>query len=576
MSPTPTPTPSRSRQQQDWQDLAEWLRAAPRWDFTRPWTDWLGYTLDAGQRWLIFLDAMRKAANTMRSREGSDESPLLSFEHELILDARTFDRPANYALARILPPDWATIDAEKPPVVVFDPRAGNGPGIGGFRQDSEVGMALREGFPTYFVLFFPEPCPHQTLEDVELAEVRFLEEIRRRHPKADFPVLYGNCQAGWAVAMLGADRPDVCGPIITSGAPLSYWAGGVGSHPMRVAGALTGGEWWVSYLSDLGGGRFDGAWLLHNFEQFNPARTLFKKYYDLFRDIDSEEERFLQFERWWTSFYHFTEEEMGWIVRNLFVGNRLEQGHLDYGEGHQIDLRKLEDPIVVFTSRGDNITPPEQSLHWILRVYGSTEELKRHGQRIIYLVHPEVGHLGIFVSAEVARREHRAIIENLERFPQLAPGLYELVIQRETGETDPKKAQFEVTFVERRVEDVCHPGEQRSFESMDRLSRGLAAAYRLFARPWIQPLVSQGLAARLGALHPARFLRTLFSEQVNPMMAAVAPLAQLARTHRRKASADNAYLVAERQWAEHLFRLIDTGKAASNTASEVAFRWLFA
>lgn len=39
------------------------------------------------------------------------------------------------------------------------------------------------------------------------------------------PFVIGNCQAGWAVAMLAATRPELCGPVIVPGSPLSYWAG---------------------------------------------------------------------------------------------------------------------------------------------------------------------------------------------------------------------------------------------------------------------------------------------------------------------------------------------------------------
>jgi len=35
----------------------------------------------------------------------------------------------------------------------------------------------------------------------------------------------GNCQAGWAVMMLAATRPELFGPLIIPGSPLSYWAG---------------------------------------------------------------------------------------------------------------------------------------------------------------------------------------------------------------------------------------------------------------------------------------------------------------------------------------------------------------
>jgi len=102
-------------------------------------------------------------------------------------------------------------------MVVIDPRAGHGPGIGGSKQDSEIGMALRAGHPVYFVLFYPDPEPNQTYADVKAAQTRFIEEVRRRHPEASEPAVIGNCQAGWAVALLSADRPDVTGPLILNG-----------------------------------------------------------------------------------------------------------------------------------------------------------------------------------------------------------------------------------------------------------------------------------------------------------------------------------------------------------------------
>ena len=91
--------------------------------------------------------------------------PLLDFKYETLLNARHFNRPANYALLRITESGdncWDDcVDMAKPPVIVVDPRAGHGPGIGGFKRDSEVGIAMHEGHPVYFVVFFPEPEPEQ-------------------------------------------------------------------------------------------------------------------------------------------------------------------------------------------------------------------------------------------------------------------------------------------------------------------------------------------------------------------------------------------------------------------------------
>ncbi|WP_425290036.1 DUF3141 domain-containing protein, partial [Shewanella algae] len=78
-----------------------------------------------------------------------------------------------------------------------------------------------------FVSFFPEPCRGQTLADVLHTLRRFVEAVRARHPDHP-PVLYGNCQAGWAVTLLSADCHGLVGPAVLNGSPLSYWSGEAG------------------------------------------------------------------------------------------------------------------------------------------------------------------------------------------------------------------------------------------------------------------------------------------------------------------------------------------------------------
>ena len=73
----------------------------------------------------------------------------------------------------------------------------------------------------------------------------------------------------------------------------------------------------------------------------------------------------------------------------------------------QFDLRNIKAPIIPFASMGDNITPPQQAYNWVADVYGSTEEIKARGQVIVGLMHQDVGHLGIFVSGKVAKRNMR-------------------------------------------------------------------------------------------------------------------------------------------------------------------------
>ena len=259
-------------------------------------------------------------------------------------------------------------------------------------------------------------------------------------------------------------------------------------------------------------GRFDGAWLVQNFENLKPE-AVWEKYANLFAHIDSERERFLEFERWWNGFYFLSREEIVAIVENLFVGNRLELGQVQVCEGCHIDLRRIANPLVIFASYGDNITPPRQALGWIPEVYPDTEALKRAGQRIVYLTNPHVGHLGIFVSAKVAGFEHRAILASLDRIPELQPGLYEMTI-------GPGEAG-EVTFEERRVEDLPFAHPREAFERVRDLSEANERIYTSLISPWVQTLANPWTASALAWLHPMRLSRYIFGESFSPWMRGV-------------------------------------------------------
>src|SRR6201997_5664395 len=208
------------------------------------------YMVDAGQRSALFLDVMRQRGDQYREHVAQTAPHVLQYAAELIIDGRKLDEPVNYVLVRIIPPKGVEIDMDRRPFVVVDPRAGHGPGIGGFKADSEIGVAMKAGHPCYFIGFMPEPIPGQTIEDIARAEDAFLEKGIALHPDADGkPCVIGNCQAGWAVMILASLRPELFGPIIVAGAPLSYWAGVRGKNPMRYSGGLLGGSWVAALLS---------------------------------------------------------------------------------------------------------------------------------------------------------------------------------------------------------------------------------------------------------------------------------------------------------------------------------------
>jgi hypothetical protein len=298
--------------------------------------------------------------------------------------------------------------------------------------------------------------------------------------------------------MTAATRPELFGPIIVAGSPLSYWAGERGKNPMRYSGGLLGGTWLASFVSDLGNGRFDGAWLVSNFENLNLANTYWDKYYNVFAKVDTEVPRFLEFERWWGGYYLMNREEIEWITRNLFIGNKLWSGEVSSGPGATFDLRNIKSPIILFASMGDNITPPQQAFNWVADVYGSTDEIKARGQVIVGLLHEDVGHLGIFVSGKVAKKEHAQIVSVLGSIEALPPGLYGMQIHEEKGAKGA--VEYRVEFIEHRLEDVVkrlnrfERIDEKPFEAVAAISDFNQRAYELFVRPFVQASSNEFLA----------------------------------------------------------------------------------
>ncbi len=533
----------------------------------------LAYAQDTVQRVVLTLDVLRRRGNNDIAHETAGTPPVLDYKFEVVIDGATLARPVNYMLLKIQPPEGVQLDGAKQPYMIIDPRAGHGAGIGGFKPDSQVGVALRAGHPVYFVAFRQHPEPGQTIADITRAESEFVKEVIRRHPHSRRPIVVGNCQGGWAAMLLAATNPSLTGPLVINGSPLAYWSGRIGENPMRYFGGLFGGAVPALLMCDLGHGELDGATLVGNFELLDPGRNFFRKHYDLFADVEGRRDSFLAFERWWGGFHFLSEAEMRWILEQLFIGNRLARGEARIVRGHHLDLRLIRSPIIVFASRGDNITPPQQALDWIADTYADEHEIRVRGQRVIYMVHEEVGHLGIFVSSSVAKREHTEVANTMETIEALAPGLYEMVIEERRGEG--YDAHFVVSFADRKMTDLlAFDGDRKDeadFAAVARLSELGIELYDILARPLVQSLVPAPTAALTRALHPMRVSRRLFSDR-SPWAGAIAAAATLAEAHRAPCAADNPFLAAERLWADAVEQTLDLWRDLRDAAYEFAFQ----
>jgi hypothetical protein len=567
---------------------------------TNPWATWMSaaletplsgglaqdawsYWLDACQRTVLFWDVMRQRGNNYLANITKTAPNVLKFEFVLIADGRKLPRPVNYALVRITPPAGVAVDARKRPFVVVDPRAGHGPGIGGFKAESEIGVALKAGHPCYFIGFLPEPMPGQTIEDIMNAEASFLEQVIELHPEAEGkPAVIGNCQAGWAVMMLASVRPELFGPILIAGSPLSYWAGVRGKNPMRYTGGLLGGSWLTALFGDLGNGKFDGAWLVSNFENLNPANTWWTKQYNLYARIDSEAPRYLGFEDWWGGHVLLNAEEIQFIVDELFVGNKLATAEIVTSADARLDMRNIRSPIIVFCSKGDDITPPQQALGWILDLYESIDDIRAHGQTIVYSVHESIGHLGIFVSGSVAKKEHDEFASNIDLIDVLPPGLYEAVMTPKDP-NDPTvdliAGDYLVRFEARDLDSIRALGgndieDERKFAAVARISEINLGLYRTFLQPWVRAFANEAAADWMRRLHPLRLQYELFADS-NPFMRALLPLVEQVREHREGAERENQLLQAQAEMSKQIEKLLESYGEMRDRASEELFHAIY-
>ena len=539
---------------------------------------WPEYMIDALQRSVLFLELLRQRGNEEIEITSRPMATVLRFGHEVLMNGRSLPRPINYALSRIVPPPGVAIDPRKRPVVVVDPRAGQGPGIGGFKAESEIGDALNAGHPVYFIGFGAVPAPGQQFLDVVEGQVKFFERVVELHPEAPRPFAVGNCQAGYQTLMVAMLRPDLFGPCLVAGAPMSYWQGVHGKNPMRYTGGLLGGSWLTALTADLGKGKIDGTGLILNFDSLNPANWLWGKQYEIYTDIDTGAERFLAFEKWWGDFIQLNGDELQFLVDNLFIGDKLTRNQLQSRDGTTFDVRNITSPIIVFTSSGDNISPPPQTLGWILDLYRDVDDIRATDRTIVYCLDHKIGHLALFVSAKVGAKEDEEFVQLMDLIDCLPPGLYEMVISLRPADLPPGgfiTGDWIARFEARSLDDIRalgrnSPADDRAFAAVARLSEVNLSIYRTLMQPMVRALASQPAADMARALDPLRLSYTIFADS-NPWMTGIRMLAGGVAAARKPAAAENPFLVLQARASDQIIAALDAYRVVRDRLAEQVF-----
>ncbi len=233
-------------------------------------------------------------------------------------------------------------------------------------------------------------------------------------------------------------------------------------------------------------------------------------------------------------------------------------------DGSRVDLRKIRSPIVVFCSKADNITPPQQALDWILDLYESVDDMRAHGQTIVYAIHESIGHLGIFVSTSVAKKEHDEFASNIDLIDVLPPGLYEAVmIPKDRGDAsaDLIGGDYLVRFEARTLDDIRALGgndeeDDRKFAAVARVSEINLGLYRTFVQPWVQTWANEGVAKWMRQIHPLRLQYEMFS-QANPFMRPLLSVVEDVRKSRQPVAKDNPFWQAQERVADWIETSLD-------------------
>ena len=127
-------------------------------------------------------------------------------------------------------------------------------------------------------------------------------------------------------------------------------------------------------------------------------------------------------------------------------------------------------------------------------------------------MHETIGHLGIFVSGGVAKKEHAEFSSNIDLIDVLPPGLYEATFEARGSETlndELAVGQWVMRCEARTLDDIRamggnSPDDERRFETAKRVSQMNLIAYQKYLQPFIKSAVTPQMAAMIRNWHPLR------------------------------------------------------------------------
>ena len=196
----------------------------------------------------------------------------------------------------------------------------------------------------------------------------------------------------------------------------------------------------------------------------------------------------------------------------------------------------------------------------------------------MYTIHEHVGHLGIFVSGDVARKEHGEFANNIDLIDVLPPGLYEATFAPRAAEAaspDLVNGDWVMRCEPRTLDDIRALGgndaeDERRFAAAARVSEINLSLYRTFLQPWVCAMVTAAGGEAMRRLHPLRLQYEVFADR-NPCAATVAKGADWARSNRTPVSAGNSFLACEQGASRQIVAALDAWRDLRDRSAELMF-----
>ena len=176
----------------------------------------------------------------------------------------------------------------------------------------------------------------------------------------------------------------------------------------------------------------------------------------------------------------------------------------------RLDLREIKLLIIASSPAGRRHHAAAAGAGLDPDLYKDVADIRANGQTIVYCVHDKIGHLGIFVSGGVAKKEHAEFATNIDFIDRLLPGLYEAVLTPSDAKENRDGlmvGDYVVRFEHRSLDAIPGTGtndieDERCFAAVARLSEINLGLYRTFLQLWVRAAVTPERATGKRRLEP--------------------------------------------------------------------------